>query len=273
MTDDGAFRVITANTTHTVARAVAAQKLDGTLAARLSDLITGAILVRETMAPGLRVQSLARGVGNRGTIIADSHPDGGSRGLVQLNGATDIAFGEGALLQVMRTLPNGTIHRGTVEIPSANGISGALMQYMQTSEQVVSMVAVGTVVEAGEVKLAGGYIVQLLPEVDDGPLAVMTERLRDFETMEPLFNQGVHSPDAMLEELLYRMPYTVLEEKPLEFKCRCSELTLLSSLATLPASDIEELMKDGEVLDVGCDFCGTRYPLGPELLRGLLQKS
>ncbi|MBK8170638.1 MAG: Hsp33 family molecular chaperone HslO [Sandaracinaceae bacterium] len=274
MTDDGAFRVIAAITTQTVRDAIDAQKPPtASLRERFADLLTGAILVRETMAPGLRVQGFARGADGRGLMVADSYPDGGTRGLVQLQGGTDISFAPGAVLQMMRTLPNGAIHRGTVEIPDGNSISGALMQYFQTSEQVVSMAAVGTWIENEEVKISGGYIVQLLPEVEDGPLAVMAERLKDFESMMPMFNQGITTPDAMLFELLYGMPYTRLEESNLEFKCRCSELTLLTSLATLPPSDIHELIEGGEVLQIACDFCGKNYDLGPELLRGMLDKS
>lgn len=273
MTDDGAFRVITAITTETVRSAIEAQKATGETASRFADLITGAILVRETMQPGQRVQGIVRGAGSAGTMIADSYPDGGTRGLVQLRGATEISLGEGAVLQMMRSMPNGSLHRGTVEIPPNNGISGALMQYFQTSEQVVSMAAVGTIIEDGQVKISGGYIVQLLPEVEEGPLAIMAERLRDFESMIPMFTQGIDSPDTIVDEILFRMPFTRLEAKELEFKCRCSEVTLVTSLATLPQKDITELIEGGEVLDIACDFCGKHYDLGPELLRGMLDKS
>ena len=44
--------------------------------------------------------------------------------------------------------------------------------------------------DAGEGRDAGGFVLQLLPEVGEGPLAVMTERMRDFEKMEPLFASG-----------------------------------------------------------------------------------
>ena len=56
MTDDGAFRVITASTTRTVRGAAEAQGVRGGTARTFGDLITGSILFRETMAPELRVQ-------------------------------------------------------------------------------------------------------------------------------------------------------------------------------------------------------------------------
>ncbi|MEZ4307686.1 MAG: Hsp33 family molecular chaperone HslO, partial [Polyangiaceae bacterium] len=51
VTQDGAFRVIVTLTTATVKGAVTAQDVSGSTAARLGELVTGAVLVREAMAP------------------------------------------------------------------------------------------------------------------------------------------------------------------------------------------------------------------------------
>lgn len=273
MTDDGAFRVITTCTTETVRAAIAAQQTEGLVAARFADLLTGAVLVRETMSPGLRVQALLKGANGSGRFVADSYPDGATRGLVSLpEGRKDVVFGEGALLQMMRTLPNGTLHSGIVEVPEAGGISGALMQYMHDSEQIFSVISVGALVEGAEVKAAGGFIVQLLPELKDELLMVMTERLRDFTSMEPLLRASM-TPEGLLAELLYGMPYTTLEERPLRFECQCSAVRVVASLGTLPATELQELVAAGEMLHIGCDYCGKNYEVQPETLRGLLEKS
>ena len=58
MTSDGAFRVIAAITTETAAQAARTQGLSGASALRLAELITGAVLLRETTQPGRRVQIL-----------------------------------------------------------------------------------------------------------------------------------------------------------------------------------------------------------------------
>src|SRR5262249_30207203 len=115
ITEDGAFRVITVCTTDTVRAAMQAQDARGPTARHFADLLTGTVLVRETMAPQLRVQGIVRGAGGRGSLVADSRPGGATRGLIQLpGGAGEFAFGPGARLQVMRTLVNGAIHQGIV---------------------------------------------------------------------------------------------------------------------------------------------------------------
>jgi molecular chaperone Hsp33 len=283
ITDDGAFRVITARTTETVRGAVAAQSARGATAKHFGELLTGAVLVREAMAPNLRVQGILKGASGKGSLVADSHPDGTSRGLVNFGaGGGAISVGKGALLQVMRTLPSGMLHQGVVEVPEpapdaargprAGGISGGLMAYMQDSEQVVSTIAVATVLEGDAVIAAGGYIVQLLPEVERGPLLVMTERLADFESLEEVLRSGA-SPDTLLDELLYGMPFTRLEESSLSFACRCSQVRVVSTLATLPRGDIEDLLRSGEVLEIRCDYCGKEYQVLPVQLRSLLTTS
>jgi molecular chaperone Hsp33 len=274
MTDDGAFRVITARTTETVRRAVEAQHGSGTTARSFGDLITGAILFRETMAPQLRVQGIVKSAAGAGSLIADSHPSGKTRGLIQLReGAPDIDLSSGGILQIMRTMPSGRISQGVVEMPAGCAISEALMAYMQTSEQVVSMIAVSTLFSGDRVIAAGGYLVQLLPEVGRGPLAIMTERLEDYKTIDEQVNRAEFSPDSLLEELLYGMPFTRLGDSEVGFDCWCDQLRLMSALATLHRSDIEHLVEGGEVLEISCDYCGKQYRIAPAQLRGLMEQS
>jgi len=274
ITDDGAFRVITARTTETVRGAIRAQSARGLTARTFGDLLTGAILFRETMAPELRVQGVLRGAHGVGSLVADSHPSGKTRGLVQLGkGESEVTLGEGAVIQIMRSLPNGRINQGVVEVPEDGGVSQAFMAYMQTSEQVVSMIAVSTLIEDGEVISAGGYMVQLLPEVGRGPLMVMTERLREFESIDGQVQEAQFSPQWLVEQLLYGMPYTRLDETRVGYECWCDELRVMSALSTLNHADIEHLLSTDEVLEISCEYCKREYRIPPVRLRGLLTSS
>ena len=274
ITDDGAFRVITARTTETVRGAIEAQGVTGQTARHFGDLLTGSILFRETMAPNLRVQGIIKGSNGSGSLIADSHPSGQTRGLVQLKGgAREIDLGQGAVLQLMRTLGSGRINQGVVEVPKDGGISHSFMSYMQTSEQVISMLAVGTLFDGDRVHSAGGYIVQLLPEVGRGPLMVMTERLRDFESIDQQLGDSAFTPSWLLDELLYGMPFTRLEESSVRFECWCDELRVVSALASLSRDDLEHLLSSNEVLEIACEYCKRDFRIAPARLRGLLEQS
>jgi molecular chaperone Hsp33 len=274
ITDDGAFRVITVQTTETVRRAAELQGARGETARLFSDLLTGTVLVRETMAPDLRVQGILQSHNKQSRILADAHPEGATRGLVQIpEGSGPMALGDEAVMQMMRTLHNGQIHQGIVRASAEGGISGALMQYMQRSEQVLSVVAVGTHMDGDAIVAAGGYIVQLLPELSEGALMIMTERLKAFRSIDDLLASGASDPAELLDELLYGMPYTRVGEASVSFKCHCSETRLAASLATLPKEDIQSFLDDGQVLEIKCDYCAREYRIAPETLRGLVSSN
>ncbi|MEI7892567.1 MAG: Hsp33 family molecular chaperone HslO [Myxococcales bacterium] len=267
ITEDGAFRVMAVRTTDTVVRASELQGLSGESARVFADLLTGTVLVRETMAPDLRVQGILQGSNGRSRMVADAHPQGATRGLAQGEGQL---LGTGALLQMMRTLHNGSLHQGVVE--ACGSVSAALMQYMQVSEQVACVVAVGSVAGQGGIVAAGGYLVQLLPELHAEVLSVMTERLGTFPSMAELLSRGTE-PSEWLEALLVGMPHARVGESTVRFECGCSDMRVVTSLASLPKSDLEELVGGGKVLEIACDYCRKEYRVDPKTLRGLLVKN
>ena len=271
MTDDGSFRVMTAITTNTVAEVVRLQNPPPSEAKMLGGLIAGTILVRETMSPSLRVQGIVRGANSSGTLVADSHPDGTTRGLVSLReGVSSLVLGNDATLMMMRMMPTGRPHHGVVSLKQGRDISQALMVYMQHSEQVKSMIDVACVIHDGKVLAAGGYVVQLLPDLTESQLAVMTERLASFPSMDELLKSG-ETASRVLSELLYGMPYTQLDDSPLRFECKCSQDQVMSSLATLGEGELGELAQGGEPLSISCEYCQKEYTITSEEVTGLMQ--
>lgn len=274
MTDDGAFRVIAVETTSTVRGAVAAQAATGSTARLFADLLTGAVLVRETMAPTLRVQGILKGAGGKGSLVADSHPDGTTRGLVQLKKTAAIDVTSGAVLQLMRTLPNGALHQGIVELPNDGNLSSGLMAYMEQSEQVVSVIAVGVVGDVAQpCDRAGGYIVQLLPDADSAAVTAMIEKLEALPPVNDLIAREGFSAPALLSWVLRDSPYSVVEERTVSYGCNCSHERLLGSLSTLDRGEIVAMVEEGNVLEITCDYCQSEYRISPEQLRGLLVPS
>ncbi len=276
MTNDGAFRVIAARTTDTAREVVAAQKLSGSIAHDLADLVTAAVLYRETMAPSLRVQCIVRFEEDADQLIADSHPDGWTRGLLQSGSGSappDIRKTR-ATLQMMRTLPNADLHRGVVEVPESGNLSEAFMRYMQLSEQIISMISLGSALE-GEQPTSGGFVVQLLPEASEAEEAMetMTKRLEDFVEITDRLRDADASPSVLIEQIFEGMPFTWLQSSHVRFGCQCSQLRVMTTLSVLDRSDIQELVEDGEPLSMSCDYCGASYTVEIAQLQGLLSTS
>lgn len=273
ITDDDNFRVITATTTATVQGALAAQGATGDTARHFGELLTGTVLIRETMSPAHRVQGLLKAPG-RGSLVADAHPEGLTRGLVQLaEGVESFAVAPGTVLQMMRMMANGRVHRSVVSAPSEGGVAAALMTYMQESEQIVSVIGVGVKLDGDDVVQAGGFVVQLLPGAARGPLMVMTERLEAQPSVEEVLVGLDGDPKRLLEELLYGMPYAQLDTSPLKFGCLCSRQVVVASLATVPRDELAEMIREDGVIELSCDYCGKVYKLGRTHLEGLLAES
>jgi molecular chaperone Hsp33 len=261
------------NTTQTVREALSRQAPTGITRKAFGDLLTGAVLVRETMSPNQRVQVILKRRKETGSLVADTHPTEGTRGLVSMPAASPPFALTDAMLQVMRRLHDGSIHQGMVDVPSGGDVSDALREYMRVSEQVDTLVAVGTIFDGEEVVHAGGYLVQLLPGVGTAPLAFMTERVREFGTIDEHLASGKAEPRALIGALLDGIPHTELDHSQLQFGCWCSAERLLGALSTLPKADIDEFVQRGEVLEISCDYCHREYRIPPAKLVGLQLKS
>lgn len=276
MTNDGAFRCMAVRGTETVNRILAAQASDAPTQRALGELVLGAVLYRETMAPDLRVQCIVRGAGKTGSILADAHPSGLTRGLYQRGkeGAFSLQ-GNGAILQMTRNLPRGNQHQGLIDASNVT-LERALMSYFEQSEQISTMIGVGIpIADNQQAAVATAYLVQLLPEVKDAhdKLAILTERLaHDFADMDAIARETGGDPKALIEEIFYGMEFTYLSDSPIYFGCTCSEERIQASLLSLERSELMSLIDEGEPIEMSCDYCGTDYHVGMEQLRALMTK-
>ncbi|MEM6960284.1 MAG: Hsp33 family molecular chaperone HslO [Myxococcota bacterium] len=276
VTYDGSFRVMAAHMSETCRTIAQAQGVQATEAMHLGELVTATTLFRVTMAPKYRVQGILKATNQTGHYVADAHPEGWCRGLVSRRDASiPLTLGKGSLLQMMRTLPRGELQQGVVELDADSSISGALVAYLSTSEQVVSSADVVCGIDShGNVVRAAGYIVQLLPEAPEQALAIMTARLEtDFQDLSSRLAVWDGSAEVLLGEILYGMPYEITSRNPIRYECNCSRVRVLASLGTLGKPDILELTQSGKPLEIGCDYCGADYVIRPAELRGLLESS
>ena len=276
MTNDGAFRAVAARTTDTAAEVIKRQSPPEPISTDLAELLTCGVLYRETMAPSLRVQCIIRFEEQGGQLIADSHPEGWIRGLFQRgrgDAPADLRKTR-AILQMMRTLPSGDLHRSVVQVPEGGNLSEAFMRYMQQSEQIVSMISLGATLNGSE-PACGGFVVQLLPEVvsAEAALEVMTERLEAFVDIRDRLVESNASPTDLIEAIFEEMPFTWLHQSDIGFGCQCSRVRVMASLSTLARSEIQELVEEGEPLDLSCDYCGASYVVETAQLQGLLSTS
>jgi len=111
-----------------------------------------------------------------------------------------------------------------------------------------------------------------LPEVGRTPLEEMIERLSGFQQIDELLLETDGDPRALMGAIMEGIPYTELEKRPLEFKCRCSDAGVLAGLATIGREEIAAMISENNLIEVDCDFCGKGYRITPAQLKSLLVK-
>ena len=270
MTDDGAFRVMTIRSTDTVREAVEAQDVRGLPASQLAEIVTCAVLVRETMAPPNRVQVLLRDA-QGSQMVGDSFPEGRTRGLSRVtDDVLGVMVGEGGHLQVARSLPGRAPHQGVVGVEPDSGTGDALMRYFRDSEQVETMAAVGCVLDGDEVRAAGGYVVQLLPEVTEPPLEAMRKRFHALDLERELAGHDA-DPKWLLEKLLAGCDFTMLAESEVMFACHCGAEKAAGATAALGEEQLRDILAKGEPVRVHCDYCRASYEVGLDQVRRMLE--
>lgn len=270
MTSDGSFRVLVADTTETVRAIVEAQEVPPHSIEQMAAIVTSAVLIRETMTPGNRVQVIYNdAIGSQ--LVGDAFPEGKTRGLARiLDEVLGVQTGEGASFRVERIIRAGTAHQGVIQTEAGEDLVMALRHYFLRSEQVVTMVDLGCVMRHGAVRHVAGYVVQLLPEISDPPLAAMEERLAQFGDLgRHLLANGV-DPKRIMSAILADEDYTVLAESPVMFHCPCDVDRVRTAASTLGREEIQQLLVEEGDLKVCCDYCRKDYVLGVADFREML---
>lgn len=270
MTVENGFRAMAVRSTDTVRCAINTQHVQGKAAQLFAELMTGAVLLRQTMAPRLRVQAMLKHL-DSGSMVADSHPDGMTRGLVNLRGQSSLELGAQTQLRVVRELPNGELHQGVVATSAEHGLSASLTTYMARSEQVETVIGVGSIFEERHLVHAGGYIIQHMPDADLEVLAALTQRLEGLPAIDNLLDEAAGQPEELLAHVLEDIDFDILQRHDVHFGCNCSTERFVRSLATLGRQQLEALSANDEPLDITCDYCAEEYRISSTRLRTLLE--
>lgn len=248
-------------------------------AAALGRAAAGALLLDATMKDGERVGLRFKGDGPIGEVVADAE-NGHVRGYVgnpdlylpPKNGKLDVggAVGQGNLT-VTRYPKEGKPFTGYCQLVNGE-IAADLTQYLYTSEQTPSSVALGVMVEPdGQVIEAGGYFIQALPDCPEEVLDKLDENVHHLGNVTDLLKNGT-TPEQFIELLGRGLETHLLDTREVDFKCRCSREMVKDMLGTLRAYDLRELARD-ENTEVHCPFCNARYVFDRREIETLLKEN
>ena len=152
-------------------------------------------------------------------------------------------------------------------------IGDDLTYYFANSEQVPSSVGLGVLMEKDNtVKCAGGFIVQVMPFVEEKVLEQLEENISNIHSVTALLEQG-HTPESLLQEVLKGMDIEITDTLPTQFYCDCSKTKIEKAIISIGEKEIKEMIDEGKDMEVKCHFCNTAYSFSVDELSALLKQA
>ena len=274
---DAQVRAFAVTARDTVETARKAHDTSPVMTAALGRLLCAGAMMGSMMKGDADILTLQiRGDGPAGglTVTADSkgrvkgyavHPQvilpANSQGKLDVGGA----IGTGTL-QVIRDLGLKEPYVGQTDLQTGE-IAEDLTWYFAASEQVPSSVGLGVLMEKNNtVKQAGGFIVQLMPFAEEAVIEKLEANLSRIHSVTKLLEDG-NSPEQILGILLEGMDMELLSAMPVEFSCNCSRERVAKALYSIGKKEMDEMIADGEPIEVKCHFCNKAYPFSVEDLK------
>lgn len=184
-------------------------------------------------------------------------------------------FGKGYLAITFDQAATGERYQGIVPLDGAS-LADAAESYFSQSEQIPSLVRL-TVAEApGGGRIAGGVLIQHLPEGEEGRERLHT-RLDHPEWEHVRVLGGTLTPAELtdpalpLEQIAWRLfneeaEVRVLPMAPLSRGCRCNLDHIRDVLGRFPASERADMAEADGFIRVDCEFCARSFPIDPASL-------
>ncbi len=277
----GQIRAFAATTKNMVETARAAHDTSPVVTAALGRSLTAGAMMGSMLKGEKDVLTLQfRGDGPMKGITVTAGSDSYTKGYAlnpsvlihaKANGKLDVsgALGNG-YLNVIKDMGLKEPYNGRVDLVSGE-IAEDLTYYFATSEQVPSSVGLGVLMNKDNtVRQAGGFILQLMPFATDAIITQLEANLQFVKPVTTMLDEGM-GPEDILRALVEPLDIEVLDTIPTGFRCDCSHERVSGVIASLGRKDLEDMIKDGEDIEVKCQFCNTAYKFSVDELKEILK--
>ena len=282
MSMDGFVKAVAIRSTEMVRRGAEIQKTTPNATAAFGRALTAASMMGNMQKVDNGSMTLQiKGDGPIGTIVCVSDPTGNVRGYVyepnvpvveKYPGKLDVGatVGNDGMLTVIRDLQMKEPYVGSIPLVSGE-IGDDVTAYFAQSEQTPTACALGVLVDTDcSVKVAGGYILQLLPGAPDETIDKLEAGIKRAGAVTAMLDAGL-TPEEMLGQVCGDLGILFMETTPVEYKCYCTRDRVEAALISLGKKELTEIMEEGKPFPVECQFCDEKYVFTPEEISALLK--
>jgi molecular chaperone Hsp33 len=179
-------------------------------------------------------------------------------------------FGKGYLAITFDQALTGERYQGIVPLEGAS-LAEAAESYFAQSEQIPSLVRLAHRHDSDGRVIAGGLMLQHLPEGEEGRDRLHTRldhpEWRHVEALgSTIRDDELTDPALPMETLVWRLFHDekevrVLGGAALTRGCRCNREHILSVLSRFPAEEQETMADEDGLIRVDCAFCSISHPI------------
>ena len=283
MSMDGFVKVVAIRSTELVRRGAQIHKTAPNATAAFGRVLTAASMMGNMQKVENGSMTLQfKGDGPIGSIVCVSDPTGNVRGYVyepnvplveKHPGKLDVGstVGKNGTLTVIRDLQMKEPYVGSIPLVSGE-IGDDITAYFVQSEQIPTACALGVLVDRDcSVKVAGGYLIQLLPGAPDETIDKLEEGIRRAGAVTSMLDAGL-TPEDILGQVMGDLGVLFLETTEVSYKCYCDRDRVTAALISLGRKELEQIAQEGKAFPVECHFCDTVYSFTPEDVKEILKK-
>ena len=283
MTMDGFVKVVAIRSTEIVRRGAQIHGTSPNATAAFGRALTAASMMGNMQKVENGSMTLQiKGGGPIGTIVCVSDPTGNVRGYVyepnvpfveKYAGKLDVGatVGTEGTITVIRDLQMKEPYVGSVPLVTGE-IGDDVTAYFAQSEQTPTACALGVLIDRDcSVKVAGGYLIQLLPGAPEETIDAVENGIRKAGAVTPMLEQGM-TPEDILGQVLGDLGVVFMETTPVEYKCYCSRERVVDALISLGKKELSEIAEEGKAFPVECQFCDEIYTFTPDEIQKLIEK-
>ena len=282
MTMDGFVKVVAIRSTELVRRGAQIHQTAPNATAAFGRALTAASMMGNMQKVDDGSMTLQiKGDGPIGAIVCVSDAIGNVRGYVyepnvplveKHPGKLDVGATVGAgTLTVIRDLQMKEPYVGSIELVSGE-IGDDVTAYFAQSEQTPTACALGVLVDRDRsVKVAGGYLLQLLPGAPDDVIDKLEAGIQRSGAVTAMLEQGM-TPEDILGQVCGDLGVVFMETQEVAYKCYCSRKRVTAALISLGKEELGQIRQEGKAFPVECQFCDTVYSFTPEDIGQLLEK-
>ena len=282
MSIDGFVKVVGIRSTELVRRGAQIQGTTPNATAAFGRALTAASMMGNMQKVDNGSMTLQiRGGGPIGTITVVSDYLGNVRGCVtepkvplveKYPGKLDVGatVGTDGTLTVIRDLQMKEPYVGSTQLISGE-IGDDVTAYFVQSEQTPTACALGVLVDRDtSVKVAGGYLIQLLPGAPDEVIDKLEKGIQRAGAVTKMLEVGM-TPEDILGQVMGELGVLFLETQEVTYKCYCSRERVEGALISLGREELSGIAEEGETFPVECQFCDEVYRFTPEDIQEMLK--